>query len=79
MRRREFIKAIAGSALVWPLTASAQQGEQTRRIGVLVGFAEDDQELQTRMAAFREELQRLGWTENRNVRIEIACSRAAWP
>jgi len=71
MRRREFITLLCGAAMVWPLTASAQQGEQTPCIGVLLGFAEDDQELQTRMAAFREELQRLGWTENRNVRIDI--------
>src|SRR5215470_11306569 len=71
MRRREFITLLCGAAMVWPLAASAQQGEQTRCIGVLLGFAEDDQELQTRMAAFREELQRLGWTENRNVRIDI--------
>src|SRR5215471_11030670 len=71
MRRREFITLIVGAAVVWPLTASAQQGERVRRIGVLLGGAEDDEEFQTRMAVFREELQRLGWTEDRNVRIDI--------
>jgi putative ABC transport system substrate-binding protein len=71
MRRREFIKLLGGAAVVWPLTALAQQGERVRRIGVLLGGAEDDEEFQTRMAAVREELQRLGWTEDRNVRIDI--------
>jgi putative ABC transport system substrate-binding protein len=71
MRRREFIKLLGGAAVMCPLTASAQQGERVRRIGVLLGGAEDDEVFQTRMAAFREELQRLGWTENRNVRIDI--------
>jgi len=71
MRRREFIAFVASATAAWPLVAHAQQTEQMRRIGVLLAFAEDDQEFQTRMAAFREELQRLGWTENRNVRIDI--------
>src|SRR5262249_37239182 len=71
MRRREFIAFVASATAAWPLVAHAQQTEQMRRIGVLLAFAEDDQEFQTRMAAFREELQRLGWTEDRNVRIDI--------
>ena len=70
MRRREFISLVCGAA-AWPLAARAQQGERMRRIGVLLGTAETDPEFQTRMAAFREELQRLGWTEDRNVRIDI--------
>ena len=62
---------LGGAAAAWPLVARAQQPQRMRRTGVLLGLAESDQEFQTRMAAFREELQRLGWTEDRNVRIDI--------
>jgi len=69
MRRREFIKVIAGSA-AWPLAARAQQPERMRRIGVLMPFAKDNPEGQARNAAFLQELQKLGWTEGRNLQIE---------
>ena len=68
MRRREFIRIIAGSAAVLPLATFAQQPERMRRIGVLMPSAADDAEYQTRMAAFLQELQRLGWSDGRNVR-----------
>jgi putative tryptophan/tyrosine transport system substrate-binding protein len=68
MRRRDFIKIIAGSAAAWPLAARAQQSE--RRIGVLMGYAESDREGQAFLAAFREELNKLGWAEDRNIRID---------
>src|SRR5215472_17131606 len=77
MRRREFIAFVASATAAWPLVAHAQQTEQMRRIGVLLAFAEDDQEFQTRMTAFREELQRLGWTDDRNVHIDIRYAPAA--
>ena len=71
MRRREFIKVIAGSAAAWPLAVRAQQPvDRIRRIGVLIPFAESDAEAQTQVIAFREQLQRLGWTDGRNVRID---------
>ena len=70
MRRREFIKAIAGSAAVWPLSARAQQGERMRRIGVLLPATSDDVEFQVRIAAFHQGLQQSGWTIGRNVRID---------
>src|SRR5262245_53244300 len=71
MRRREFIKVMAGSAAVaWPLAARAQQSEQMRRIGVLMLFAKDNPETQARITAFLQELQKLGWTEGRNLQIE---------
>jgi putative ABC transport system substrate-binding protein len=70
MRRRDFIKAIAGSGAVWPLAAHAQQNERMRRIGVLMPFAKDNPEGQARTAAFLQELQKLGWTEGRNLQIE---------
>ncbi len=71
VRRRDFVKAIIGSATGWPLTARAQQGERVRRIGVLMNFAEDDPEGQARLAAFVQTLQSLGWTSGRNVQIDI--------
>ena len=70
MRRREFITLLGGAAAVWPLAARAQQGDQMRRIGVLMAFAESDREGQANVAAFREGFQKLGWVEDRNIRIE---------
>ena len=70
MRRREFITLLSGAALAWPLSARAQQQERMRRIGVLMGFAESDREGQALIAAFREGLQKLGWAEGRNIRID---------
>ena len=70
MRRRDFITLLGGSAAAaWPLPLSAQPGERVRRIGVLMAYAEDNAEVQAEVAAFREQLQKLGWTEGRNLRI----------
>ena len=68
MRRREFIALLSGSAAAWPLVASAQ-ADPVRRIGVLMAHAETDPEFRTYLAAFREELEKLGWTEGRNIRF----------
>ena len=70
MRRRDFITVLGGVA-AWPLAARAQPSDRMRRIGVLMGLSESDSEAQTRIAAFREGLQKLGWTEGRNTRIDI--------
>jgi putative tryptophan/tyrosine transport system substrate-binding protein len=70
MRRREFIKVVAGSAVAWPLAARAQQPERMRRIGVLMPFPKDNPEGRARIAAFLQELQQLGWIDGRNVKIE---------
>jgi putative tryptophan/tyrosine transport system substrate-binding protein len=70
MRRRDFIKVIVGSAAAWPLTARAQQGERMRRIGVLLPAGADDARFQTFVGAFLQELQSLGWSIGRNVRID---------
>jgi putative tryptophan/tyrosine transport system substrate-binding protein len=70
MRRRDFIKVIAGSAAAWPLAAHAQQVDRVRRIGVLTGFSEDDPEGQRRVSAFLDRLHDLGLTEGRNIRID---------
>jgi putative ABC transport system substrate-binding protein len=69
MRRREFITLIGGAA-AWPLAVRAQQPERMRLIGALMNLAENDSEGQARIAAFREGLAKLGWTEGREVRIE---------
>ena len=71
MKRREFITLLGGAAAAWPLAARAQQGERMRRIGVLMSTAADDPEGQARIAAFLQGLQQLGWTDGRNVRIDI--------
>ncbi|MGB9059641.1 MAG: ABC transporter substrate-binding protein [Pseudolabrys sp.] len=70
MRRREFITLI-GSAAVVPLVAGAQPSESMRRVGVLMSTAADDREGQARIAAFRQGLQKLGWIEGQNVRLDI--------
>jgi putative tryptophan/tyrosine transport system substrate-binding protein len=69
-KRREFITLVGGVA-VWPIAARAQQGEHMRRIGVLNGRSRDDPEYQARMAAFQQALAQLGWTDGRNLRIDI--------
>lgn len=72
MRRREFIAIIGAAAAVWPLAAGAQQGDRMRRIGVLLPYATDeDPLLKARLAAFMKELQRLGWIDSRNARIDV--------
>ena len=69
MRRRDFIAGIAGST-AWPLVAQAQRPFQMRRMGILLGNAED-REAQSWIAALREELGKLGWIEGRNIEIDI--------
>jgi putative ABC transport system substrate-binding protein len=71
VKRREFITLLGTAAAAWPLVAGAQQPEQMRRIGALMAYAENDGEGQARVAAFREGLQKLGWTEGRNIRIDM--------
>jgi putative ABC transport system substrate-binding protein len=70
MRRREFITVISGVAAAWPLAARARQGEPQRRIGVLRS-AGDDPNGKAQLAAFHQELEQLGWSEGRNLRIEM--------
>src|SRR5215472_2224622 len=65
--RRELLAALGGAA-TWPLAARAQQPKRMRRIGVLMGVA-DDREGQTRVAALKQGLQELGWTDGRNIQI----------
>src|SRR6266567_3601229 len=69
MRRWEFIALLGGAAVSWPLAAHAQQPERVRRIGVLMGIA-DDVEAKARIAAFLQALRQLGWTDGRNVQFD---------
>jgi putative tryptophan/tyrosine transport system substrate-binding protein len=71
MKRREFVSLLCNTAVVWPLVAHAQQSERMRHIGVLLPGTANDAEYQVRMAAFTQELQQLGWSDGRNVRIDI--------
>jgi putative ABC transport system substrate-binding protein len=69
VRRREFI-TLVGGATAWPFVARAQQPEHMRRVGVLMNTAADDPVGQTRIAAFLQGLQQLGWSVGRNVQID---------
>jgi hypothetical protein len=71
MRRREFIKVIAGSAVAWPFAAHAQQAGGIKRIGVLMPATAEDPLFQARKVAFFQGLQQLGWIDGRNARIDI--------
>jgi putative tryptophan/tyrosine transport system substrate-binding protein len=71
MRRRHFIMLLGSAAVAWPLAARAQQ---MRRIGVLMPFAKDNPDGQALIAAFLQGLQKLGWTEGRNLQIEYRWS-----
>ena len=71
IRRREFITLLGGAAAAWPLAARAQQGERVRRIAVLMNLIADDAEGQSRIAAFLQGMRELGWSPDRNMRIDI--------
>ena len=70
MRRREFIALLGGTA-AWPLSARAQRPDQIRRVGVLMGLAEDDPDSKPRLGAFRQGLEKLGWSEGRNIHLDV--------
>src|SRR6516162_10272430 len=74
IRRREFM-AMLGAAAAWPLAARAQQGERVRRIGVLMGTDENDPVQKPYILAFTQALAGLGWTDGRNVRIDLRWGR----
>jgi putative ABC transport system substrate-binding protein len=70
IRRREFIATLGGGAWPFGVRAQAQHGERLRRVVFLHSLAENDPEVQIRVAAFREGIEALGWTENRNIQVE---------
>ena len=70
MKRREFITLLGGAVAAWPLAARAQPPDRVRRVGVLIALPENDPELQKWIAAFRRALEKLGWSEGRNVQLD---------
>ena len=70
LRRREFIAALGGAA-AWPLAASAQQDGRVRRIGVLMPYDENEPVAKARISGFTQALADLGWTDGRNVRMDV--------
>src|SRR6516225_293508 len=76
MRRRDFVRAIIGSATAWPLTLRAQQSKPKpmRRVAVLMPYGANDPQAQNRNAAFLQGLQQLGWTVGENVQIDYRWS-----
>jgi putative tryptophan/tyrosine transport system substrate-binding protein len=74
MRRREFIAGLGG-AMAWPIVAWAQQGERMRRIGFLTALDENDPILKTQYSVFTQALAGLGWTDGRNVRMDLRWGR----
>jgi putative ABC transport system substrate-binding protein len=71
MKRRKFISLIGGATVALPFAAGAQQGERVRRVGLLMAFAESDPAARSQVAAFRDALAKLGWTEGHNLQIEL--------
>jgi len=74
IRRREFITLLGGAA-AWPIAARAQQADPVRRIGVLAPGDENDPIARARISAFTQALADLGWTDGRNVRIDLRWAR----
>ena len=74
MNRRDFITILGGAAAAWPLAARTQQGNRVRRIGVLMPYDENDPDGKTYVSAFTQALAGLGWTDGRNVRMDLR-----WP
>ena len=71
MRRRDFFTLVgSGAAAAWPLMARAQQSDRMRRIGVLMPYAQNDPEIESRLTTFRKALEQLGWLEDRNIQID---------
>src|SRR4051812_26028307 len=75
MRRREFLGFASGAA-VWPIASQAQDLNQIRRLGILLGGTADDPLYKTYVATFTRRLQALGWEEGRNIRIDTRASAA---
>jgi putative tryptophan/tyrosine transport system substrate-binding protein len=71
MRRREFIAGLGRAAVAWPVAAWAQQADRVRRVGVLLNFDQNDSEAQAHLSTFAQGLAELGWTDGRNMRMDV--------
>jgi putative tryptophan/tyrosine transport system substrate-binding protein len=71
MRRREFITLLGGVALAKPLASRAEQADRTRRVGVLIGYAETDPQAKALLAEFTQAVSEFGWIEGRNLRMDV--------
>jgi len=71
MRRRDFVKVIAGCAAAWPLVVRAQEVERVRRVGILMNVTAEEPEAQSYIAAFQQGMQELGWSVGRNLRFDL--------
>jgi putative tryptophan/tyrosine transport system substrate-binding protein len=68
--RRQFISALGGGMIAWPHSARAQQADRMRRVGMLMNLAKNDLEAQRLVTVFRNKLEKLGWTDGRNLQID---------
>jgi putative tryptophan/tyrosine transport system substrate-binding protein len=71
MRRRDLLRVLGTVAIALPTVARAQQADRLRRVGVVMAYAEKDPNGQVQVAGFRQQLQKLGWTEGRNIQIDF--------
>src|SRR5712692_7309105 len=71
MQRREFIAGLGSAAAAWPAVARAQQTVRMRRLGVLMGYDENDLEAKAWLSGFTQGLAELGWTDGRNARMDV--------
>jgi putative ABC transport system substrate-binding protein len=71
MNRRKLVALFGGAAVAWPLAARAQRGDRVRRIGYLTPADENDPAAKPRISAFTQALAALGWTDGRNVRMDL--------
>ena len=76
MRRRDFIRVLAGSTVAWPLAARAQQRERMRRVGVLMYGDENDYDQKARLSAFMQSLAQSGWADSRNLLVDVRWTAA---
>ena len=77
MKRRAFITLLGGAVAAWPMLSRAQETDRMRRVGALIGGAETDPEFQARVAAFRQNLEKLGWSEGKNIRTDYRFTAAS--
>jgi putative tryptophan/tyrosine transport system substrate-binding protein len=77
MRRRDVLSLIGGAAVSWPVGVRAQHQQPPRRIGMLIGYAENDPEIQARLGAFRQALEGNGWEEGRSLHIDYRFAPAS--